>query len=152
MNEVEISSIWWWAEIKQYIVKCSDLLVLSYKCKLLLLLGHILPNAFAVMCVSVAGYNAWPLRAKQLTLCFGIFIIKTKAVVAMSLNFVLKMYILGLLWRLSGKGFACQWRRHQFESWCRKIPHATKQLSPWTTAVTPALWNLGSATAEVHTP
>ena len=59
------------------------------------------------VCV-MAGYDAWPLRAKQLTLCFGIFIVKTKGVVALSLNFVLKMHIPGLLWRLSGEGLACQ--------------------------------------------
>ena len=33
----------------------------------------------------------------------------------LSLNFVLKMCILGLLWRLSGKESACQRRRHQFD-------------------------------------
>ena len=32
---------------------------------------------------------------------------------------------LGLLWWLSGKEAACQCRRHRFDPWFRKIPHAT---------------------------
>ena len=35
----------------------------------------------------------------------------------------------GLPWWLSGEESACQCRRHRFESWSGKIPHATEQLS-----------------------
>ena len=66
MNEDEISSIWGQAEIKQHIVKCFERLILSYKLKLLLLLDHILPNVFTVICVLMAGYSALPLNAQQL--------------------------------------------------------------------------------------
>ena len=36
----------------------------------------------------------------------------------------------GLPWRLSGKESACQCRRHGFDPWSRKIPHAAVQLKP----------------------
>ena len=44
---------------------------------------------------------------------------------------------LGLLapWWLSGKESAYQCRRYRFDSWSRKIPHATEQLSPCTTTI-----------------
>ena len=35
----------------------------------------------------------------------------------------------GLSWWLSGKESACQFRRHRFNPWSRKIPHATDQLT-----------------------
>ena len=70
-------------------------------------------------------------------------------------------------WRLSGKESACQWRRHRFNPWCRKIPHASEQLSPCTTATdwlcsrvqeppqlssgtTVTLWSPCSAIREAH--
>ena len=40
----------------------------------------------------------------------------------------------GFPWWTRGWGFACQSRGHRFNPWSRKTPHATKQLSPWTTA------------------
>ena len=48
---------------------------------------------------------------------------------------------LGLLWWLSGKESTCQWRRHGFHTWprSRKIPHASEQLSLWTTTAEPTL-------------
>ena len=36
----------------------------------------------------------------------------------------------GLPWWLSGKESTCQCRRHGFNPWSGKIPHATEQLSP----------------------
>ena len=44
----------------------------------------------------------------------------------------------GLPWWLSGKESACQCRRHRFDPWSGKIPHATEQLSLWATTVEPA--------------
>ena len=35
----------------------------------------------------------------------------------------------------NGKGPACQCRRHRFNPWSEKIPHAVEQLSPCTTAI-----------------
>ena len=52
----------------------------------------------------------------------------------------------GLPWRLSGKEFACQCKRHGFNPWSGKIPHALGQLSH-----TPQLWSLCSATREATT-
>jgi len=52
----------------------------------------------------------------------------------------------GLPWWLSGKESACQCRRHQFDPWSGKIPHATEQLSPCAT--TTALQNPGAITTE----
>ena len=48
--------------------------------------------------------------------------------------------IVGLPWWLSGKKSACQCRRHGFDPWSRKIPHAAGQLGPCAT------------TTETHTP
>ena len=36
----------------------------------------------------------------------------------------------GLPWRLTGKESTCQCRRHRFDLWSWKIPHAEEQLSP----------------------
>ena len=40
---------------------------------------------------------------------------------------------MGLPQWLSGKGSACQCRRHRLDPWSRKIPHAMEQLSPCPT-------------------
>ena len=42
----------------------------------------------------------------------------------------------------------CQCRRHGFDPWSRKIPHATVQLSPCTTITEPVFQSLGAATPE----
>ena len=49
----------------------------------------------------------------------------------------------GLPWWLSGKEFACQCKRHRFNPWSGKIPHALGQLSH-----TPQLWSLCSRARE----
>ena len=41
---------------------------------------------------------------------------------------------IGLSWWLSGKESTCQCRRHGFDSWSGKIPHALGQLSLCATA------------------
>ena len=41
---------------------------------------------------------------------------------------------MGLSWWRSGEESACQCRGREFDPWWRKIPHATEQLSPCTTA------------------
>ena len=46
---------------------------------------------------------------------------------------------LGLPWWLSDKESACQCRRHRFDPWSGKIPHASEQLTPCTTTPDPAL-------------
>ena len=58
----------------------------------------------------------------------------------------------GLLWRLSGKESACRCRRHGFDPWARKIPHAPEQLSPWATATEPVLWSPGPPTPGARVP
>ena len=47
----------------------------------------------------------------------------------------------GLPWWLRGKESAYQCRRHRFNPWYRKIPHAAKQLNPWATTTEPVLWS-----------
>ena len=42
---------------------------------------------------------------------------------------LLKSSIWGPPWWLSGKESACQCRRHRFDPWSRKMPHAVGQLS-----------------------
>ena len=41
--------------------------------------------------------------------------------------------IAGLPWWLSGKESTCQCRKHKFDPWSRKTPHAAEQLSPCAT-------------------
>ena len=38
---------------------------------------------------------------------------------------------------LRGKESACQCRRHRFDTWSRKIPHATEKWNPCATAIEP---------------
>ena len=45
----------------------------------------------------------------------------------------------GLSWWLSGKESTCQGRRHGFDPWSGKTPHAEKQLSLCTTMTEPLL-------------
>ena len=44
---------------------------------------------------------------------------------------------LALPWWLSSKESACQCRRHGFDPWSRKIPHAVEQLRPCATTIEP---------------
>ena len=44
---------------------------------------------------------------------------------------------LGLSWWLTGKESVCQCRRHRFDPWPGKIPHASVQLSPYSAATEP---------------
>ena len=46
---------------------------------------------------------------------------------------------LGLPWWLSGGEFTCQRRRHGYDPWSRRIPHATEQRSPSATTIEPVL-------------
>ena len=45
----------------------------------------------------------------------------------------------GLPWWLSVKESTCQCRRHEFNPWSRKMPHAMEQLSLCTTIIEPTL-------------
>ena len=59
---------------------------------------------------------------------------------------------MGLPWWLSAlkkkKKSACQYRRHRFSLWSRKIPHDTGQLSPRATTPEPMLQSPGAVAAE----
>ena len=57
---------------------------------------------------------------------------------------ILHILVRGLPWWLSGKESLSQCRRHRFDSWYRKIPHASEQLSPRT----PQLLRLCSGARE----
>ena len=46
---------------------------------------------------------------------------------------------IGLPWGFRSKEPACQCRRHKFDPWSGKIPHATEQLCPWATTTEPVL-------------
>ena len=70
-----------------------------------------------------------------------------------------KTFSLGVLLWPSRSESACQCRRYSFDPWCRKIPHATEQLSlcttttepkresPWTKTTEPC-----AAATEAHAP
>ena len=51
----------------------------------------------------------------------------------------------------SGKESACHCRRHRFNPWSRKIPHASEQLSPSATTTEPVLWSPQATTTEART-
>ena len=57
-----------------------------------------------------------------------------------------------LRWRLSGGESACQCRRHGFDPWSRKFPHAAQQLSLCATTIEPVFKSLGAAATEAHVP
>ena len=61
-------------------------------------------------------------------------------------------HVLGLPWWLSAKESACEGRGHGFKPWCRKIPHAVEQLSPYTTTPGPVLQSLGAVRPRACTP
>ena len=67
-------------------------------------------------------------------------------------SFSLKWLIGGLSWWLSGKESDCQCRRHGFDPWSRKIPHASEQLSSCLTTSEPVLGSPGTATTEARSP
>ena len=56
---------------------------------------------------------------------------------------------IGLPWWLSGKESACQNKRHGFDPWSRKIPHAAEQLSLCFTTIEPVLWSPGATATEL---
>ena len=68
-----------------------------------------------------------------------LFIEGQKPVLDNILGINLKSERLGLPWGLSGEKSTCQCRRHGFDLWSRKIPHAREQLSPRTATAEPAL-------------
>ena len=60
----------------------------------------------------------------------------------------LKTPNLGLPWWSSGWESACQCRRHRFNPWSRKIPHAPGQLAPCPVTMEPTLQSPGPGTTE----
>ena len=55
----------------------------------------------------------------------------------------------GLPWRFSGKELIWGCRRHRFDPWSGKIPHAAEQLSPYAAATeAPRRRSLGSTARE----
>ena len=55
---------------------------------------------------------------------------------------------LKLYWWFSGKDSFCRCRRHGFNPWYRKIPHAVEQLSPWATTPEPTCCNHWASVPE----
>ena len=55
-----------------------------------------------------------------------------------------------MLYHLSYQGSQC--RRHRFNPWSRKSPHATENLSPSAATIQPVLQGPGTATTEAHAP
>ena len=66
-------------------------------------------------------------------------------------RFFSKMNKVGLPWWLSDKEPACQSRRHGFKPRFGKIPHATEQVSPFTTTPEPVLQSPGATAREATT-
>ena len=57
----------------------------------------------------------------------------------MSMQTTLQKVSQGLPWWVCGEESTCQWRRHEFNPWSKKIPHAAEQLSPCATTAEPVL-------------
>ena len=66
--------------------------------------------------------------------------------------FLIKNFPEGRAWWLSTKESACQCRRHGFNSWSGKIPHAPEQLGSCATTTEPVLWSLGTTATEACAP
>ena len=49
------------------------------------------------------------------------------------------------------KESACQYRRHRFNSWSRKIPHTSGQLSPCAATTKPTVWGPRCTTGDATT-
>ena len=64
----------------------------------------------------------------------------------------LKKEWVGLSWWLSGKEPTRRCRRHRFDPWSGKIPHAVEQLSPRATTTETVLESPGTTASEAHTP
>ena len=62
-----------------------------------------------------------------------------------------KFLTLELPWWLNSKESTCQRRRHQFDPYSGKTPHAAEQLSLCTT-IDPVLQSWGATTTEDHAP
>ena len=62
----------------------------------------------------------------------------------------LKTLVLGLPWWLSGEENPCQFRRHVFDLWSRKIPRALEPLGHRSTAAEPVLQSREAAATEAH--
>ena len=60
----------------------------------------------------------------------------------------IKVFPLRLPWWLSGNKSICQCRRHRFNPWSRKTPHAMKQLRLCTTTTEPVLKSPGATNTE----
>ena len=58
----------------------------------------------------------------------------------------------GLPWWLSGNESAHQCRKHGFNIWVRRIPHASEQLTQRATTTPPVLWRPGTTATEAHMP
>jgi len=58
------------------------------------------------------------------------------------------MYKAGFPWLLSGKESACQYRRHGFDPWARRIPHAIEQLRWCATTIETGLYRPVTTTPE----
>ena len=65
-----------------------------------------------------------------------------------------KEIVSGLPWWLSGKESIYQSRRHGFDPWSRRTPHAVEQLSPCATALEPGIRNYWTwvATTDEQVP
>ena len=69
-------------------------------------------------------------RSRELLLVFINFIDLVDSLTYMQLYKLLKNLKKGLSWWLSGKEPACQYRRHEFDPWSERVPHASDQWSP----------------------
>lgn len=66
---------------------------------------------------SVNGWKEWTLKYFNYLHKWGVYFLK----------------MIWDFWWFSTEEFTCQCRRHRFNPWSGKIPHASKQLSPCTT-------------------
>ena len=83
----------------------------------------------------------------QLYSCYGSFAASNRITIKKKSHNI-KISQAGLPRWFNSKNSACQCRRHGFDPWSRKTPHALEQLSPSATTTEPMLQSPCSATRE----
>ena len=117
----------------------------------------LVPN-LRMMDVGFLKYTTWANYNKStylyMNLLLGLFLSRTQtnigALLSLKKKQKQKKNTCGLPSWFSGKESAWQCRRHGFQPWSGKIPHAGEHLSSCTTTVEPVLQSQGTATTKAH--
>ena len=111
--------------------------------------SHQLSILYIVSIVHICQSQS-PNSSHALSFLLGIHSLFSASVSYAFLTFKKKKRKNGLPWWSGGSESVFQCRGHRFKPWSGKVPHATGQLSPWTTTQS-THWSLGDSTTEALT-